>query len=296
MNGLGTVQGMSSVHWHERPSLRRPVAVLAFEGWNDAGDAASETVRWLSSRTDAEPIARIDAEEFFDFTVTRPELVRDDDGDRTIRWPDTEIWAATLDGDRDAIFVLGPEPHLRWQAWSELVLGLLDELDVSLTVLLGSLLADLPHTLPSRVSGTTDDSDLRRRLDLRSSNYEGPTGITGVLAETLPRRDRQSVSLWAAVPNYIGAPDPKAQLALVERTTRLLGLSFPVTDLEIAVASYERQLEQLLDDDPDLAAYIGDLEERAARLDGPDADGPNDLASTDPHELVQEVERFLRGD
>lgn len=290
---------MSSVRWHHRPSLNRPVAVLAFEGWNDAGDAASETVRWLITRTGAEPIARIEAEEFFDFTHTRPEIRSDDDGVRSIRWPDTEILAADLDGDRDVVFVVGPEPQLRWRTWCAALLDTLRELDVSMTLLLGALLADIPHTLPSRVSGTARDADLRRRLDLEPTRYEGPTGIVGVLADAADSAELTPVSLWAAVPNYIGAPDPKAQLALVERSTRILDLSFPVTDLQIAVASYERQLAELIGDDPDLATYVGDLEDRVALLDAADeSEEPPapDLAAIDPQRFVEDVERFLRGD
>lgn len=277
--------------------------VVAFEGWNDAGDAASETVRWLVARTGAEPVARIDSEEFFDFTATRPEIRADEDGRRRIHWPDAEILAAELDGDRDVVFVVGPEPQLRWRTWCAALIGILDELDVSLLVLLGSLLADIPHTLPSRVSGSTRDPELRDELDLERSTYEGPTGIVGVLAEAASDVDLTTISLWAAVPNYIGASDPKAQLALVERSTRLLDLSLPVTDLQIAVASYERQLTELIDDDPELATYIDELENRIALFDAmadsdetEDPSGSSELADMDPQEFVEDVERFLRGD
>lgn len=283
---------MSSLRWHRRPRLRRPVSVVAFEGWNDAGDAASETVRWLASNLDAEPIARIDAEEFFDFTETRPEIRTDDDGERVIDWPDTEIWSGRLDDDRDLLLVLGPEPQLRWRTYGGLVADLLEELDVERTVLLGSLLADLPHTIPSRVSGSTTDPEMRRRLDPSPSRYEGPTGIVGVLTALLRDRDLPSASLWAAVPNYIGAPDPKARLALVEHLLALLDVALPLTDLQIAAASYERQLAELIAEDPDLATYVADLEERASDPEQPSGD----LASTDPERLVEEVERFLRGD
>lgn len=294
---------MSPIRWSHRPTLRRPIAVTAFEGWNDAGDAASDTVRWLIDRTGAEPIARIDSEEFFDFTVTRPEIRSDDDGARSIRWPDTEVFAAELDGDRDVVFVIGAEPQLRWRTWCHALLGALDDLDVSLVVLLGSLLADIPHTVPSRVSGSARDPELRDDLDLERSTYEGPTGIVGVLADAAGNADLPTISLWAAVPNYIGASDPKAQLALVERSSRILDLSLPVTDLQIAVASYERQLMELVEDDPDLATYIGELENRIALLDAM-ADGEESgeqaadsgLADMDPQEFVEDVERFLRGD
>ena len=291
---------MSSLRWHHRPPLRRPVLVAAFEGWNDAGDAASGAARWLADRYGAELVATIEAEEFFDFTTTRPIVEIGGNGRRTITWPDTELWAATTDAGTDLVVLVGHEPHLRWRTYCEAVLEVATELDCSLLLTLGALLSDIPHTRPTSVSGTADDPALIERLDLAPSRYEGPTGIVGVLHATCNLVDQASASLWAAVPTYVsGAPSPKATLALVERAVSLLGLHLPTTDLQIAAAAYERQIDELVAADEDTASYVASLEEAA---DDPSAgdndDDDDDLGAlvADPAALVEEVERFLRGD
>lgn len=271
--------------------------MAAFEGWNDAGDAASGAARWLADRYGAELVAKIDAEEFFDFTTTRPIVSDDDDGRRVITWPDTEFWAATTAGGTDLVVMVGQEPHLRWQTYSRAVVEAARALECSLVVTLGALLSDVPHTRPTRVTGTADDPALVERLDLVRSDYEGPTGIVGVLHVACQEHDQPSASLWATVPSYVsGAPSPKATLALVERTLNLLGLDLPTTDLQIAAASYERQIDELVAGDDDTAAYVASLEDAAPEPDDEDDDDDNELAGTDPEALVEEVERFLRGD
>lgn len=280
--------------------------MAAFEGWNDAGDAASSSARWLADRFGAEKIGAIDSEEFFDFTTTRPLVSTDDEGTRTLTWPDTEIWSASTPGATDLVFLIGQEPHLRWRSYSKMVIEVAEALGASMVLTLGALLADLPHTYPTMITGTADDQALVERLDLTRSDYEGPTGIIGVLHDACRQAEIASASLWATVPSYVsGAPSPKATLALVERALTLLGLSLPTTDLEIAMADYERQIDHLVSSDDDTAAYVAGLEdaarERAERAedeadnDHTDDDGI-DLADTDPEALVEEVERFLRGD
>lgn len=287
--------GVSSFRWHHRPQLRRPVLVAAFEGWNDAGDAASGAARWLADRYGAELIATIEAEDFFDFTTTRPIVEVGSNGRRSITWPDTELWAATTDSGTDLVILVGHEPHLRWRTYCKAVLDAAAELDCSLLLTLGALLSDVPHTRPTAVSGTADDPALMERLDLTRSSYEGPTGIVGVLHASCNLVDQASASLWAAVPTYVsGAPSPKATLALVERSVALLGLNLPTTDLQVATAAYERQIDELVAADEDTAAYVAGLEEAAD--DDPTDDDSDVLATTDPSALVAEVERFLRGD
>ena len=184
-------------------SYNKPVLVVAFEGWNDAGDAASGAARWLADRHEAELVATLDAEEYFDFTATRPLIELDETGVRRLTWPDAEIWAATTDGPRDLVVLLGNEPHLRWRTFCREVLDLADALGCSLIVTLGALLSELPHTRPTVVSGTTEDPTLLDRLELTRSSYEGPTGILGVLHAQARADDRPSVSLWASVPTYV---------------------------------------------------------------------------------------------
>ena len=276
--------------------------MVAFEGWNDAGDAASGAARWLADRHEAELVATLDAEEYFDFTATRPLIELDETGVRRLTWPDPAVWAATTDGPRDLVVLLGNEPHLRWRTFCREVLDLADALGCSLIVTLGALLSELPHTRPTVVSGTTEDPTLLDRLELTRSSYEGPTGILGVLHAQARADDRPSVSLWASVPTYVStAPSPKATLALVERALRLLGLSVPTVDLQIASAAYERQIDELVSADEDTAAYVASLEEDADADDERNADARLDvsgdpLEDADPGDLVEQVERFLRGD
>jgi proteasome assembly chaperone (PAC2) family protein len=275
------------VRWRNRPPLDHPVLVAAFEGWNDAGDAASGAVRYLINRYDGEVVAEIDAEEFFDFTSTRPQAEIDDDGVRRIVWPTTKVYAATLPGDaRDALLLIGTEPQLRWRTFCEQVTGLARELGCRLVVVLGALVAEVPHSRPVPVVGTVSDPDLQSELGLQPSTYQGPTGVVGVLSAACREAGLPAASLWAAVPTYVPtAPSPKAVLALLERTAEVLGTWVPTTDLEIASAAYERQVTELVEEDDETSEYVSQLEERH------DAGGDDTGAA---RSLVEEVERFLR--
>ncbi|MCU1455536.1 MAG: hypothetical protein JWN46_3682 [Acidimicrobiales bacterium] len=287
---------MGALQWSFRPKLRRPVLLAAFEGWNDAGDASTTAARWLGDRLRARPFATIDCEEFFDFTTVRPTVELVDGETRRIRWPDTELAAATLErGDRDVVIAVGHEPQLRWRTFSAAVIEVAEALDVEMVVTLGALLAEVPHSRPTSVIGTADDPELVRELHLAPSSYEGPTGITGVLHAACRAADIPSVSLWAAVPTYVpSAPSPKAALALVERAAELLHLPIVTTDLEIAAAAYERQIDDLVSTDEDTAAYVARLEEEADEEDENEDDGRPPLDEAQSDVLVAEVERFLR--
>ncbi|MEY2432871.1 MAG: hypothetical protein QOC92_2596 [Acidimicrobiaceae bacterium] len=268
------------------PTLRQPVLVAAFEGWNDAGEAATFAARFLSERWDAKPFATIDPEEFFDFTSTRPLVQLDDDDQREIVWPTTTVSAASVpDADLDLIFVVGSEPQLKWRTFCSEIVEVAHEHGTRLVVTLGALLAEVPHSRPVSIVGTAYDPALVRRLGLTQSAYQGPTGIVGVLHDAFRQAGVPSASLWAAVPSYVpSAPSPKAALALVERITELLSVPVATTDLEIASASYERQIDSLIEDDDDTAAYVARLEQAADDMPDEDAHG----------DLIAEVERFLR--
>jgi proteasome assembly chaperone (PAC2) family protein len=265
------------------------VLVAAFEGWNDAGDAASGAVRYLIDRYDAELVADIDPEEFFDFTSARPQAEIDDDGVRRIVWPTTEVYAASLPGDAgDVLLMIGTEPQLKWRTFCAQVTGLATELGCRLAVILGALLAEVPHSRPVPVVGTVSDPALQAELGLRPSTYQGPTGVVGVLSAACREAGLPAASLWAAVPTYVPtAPSPKAVLALLEHTAEVLGTWVPTTDLEIASASYERQVTELVEEDDETSDYVSQLEQRH------DADGDED-GDGDARSLVEEVERFLR--
>jgi proteasome assembly chaperone (PAC2) family protein len=275
------------VRWHSRPALSEPVLIAAFEGWNDAGDAATTAARYLAERWEAEVIADIDPEEFYDFSSTRPQVRLDDVRLREVVWPTTDVFAASIPDCGDALILLGNEPQLRWRTYCQQVLDIAEECGVRMVVTLGALLAEVPHTRPTPVMGTAYEPDEIGGIELRPSGYEGPTGIVGVLHDAARQAGYRCASLWATVPSYVpGAPSPKAALALIERTTAILQTWVPTTDLEIASASYERQVSELVDADEETASYVDQLERR--HDEEPDAPLPT------VESLAEEVERFLR--
>jgi proteasome assembly chaperone (PAC2) family protein len=283
---------MAIIHWEQRPQLRRPVLVAAFEGWNDAGDAATLALRYLGQTWGARRFASLDPEEFFDFTATRPEVRLVDGITRAIEWPANELWAAPIPGTgRDVVLLQGVEPQLKWRTFCAAVLEVAEILNTELALTLGALLADVPHTRPVRVTGTAHDSELATSLGLQSSRYEGPTGITGVLHDACARTGIPSASLWATVPHYVHqVPSPKAALALVERSAALLGARVNPVELRAAAETYEREVSARVADDEDAAAYVTQLEEADDREQHTQTEGT--LPSADA--LAAEVERFLR--
>jgi predicted ATP-grasp superfamily ATP-dependent carboligase len=279
------------VRWEQHPELRRPVLIAAFGGWNDAGDAATLAVRYLAEVWSARRFATIDSEEFYDFTVTRPEVRLVDGMTRQIEWPMNELAAAAVPGSsRDAVLLRGVEPQLKWRTFSSALVGTARALGVQLVVTLGALLADVPHTRPVRVTGTAHEPDLAERLGLQRSNYEGPTGIVGVLHDACTQAGLPSASLWATVPHYVHqVPSPKAALALVERSAALVGGRVNPVELQAAADTYVREVSDRVADDEDASAYVAQLE----RADDDDAlqDAAADVSGTD---LAAEVERFLK--
>jgi proteasome assembly chaperone (PAC2) family protein len=282
---------MEYVRWQDRPQLRRPVLLAAFEGWNDAADAASTAVRFLRDQWLARPFATIDHEDFYDFTATRPRVRLVEGITRRIEWPETEFsWAALPGASRDVVVMLGHEPQLKWRTFTDQVVALAKDLGVELIVILGALLADVAHTRPVRVTGTAADAELVRRLKLGRSTYEGPTGIVGVLHDAFSKARLPSASLWAAVPHYVAStPSPKASLALVERATELLSTKVDLTDLRITSADYERQVNEVVAADEDVVAYVQRLEASADE----DDEAP-DMEMVRGDILAAELERFLR--
>lgn len=281
---------MSYVRWQHRPELRRPVLVAAFEGWNDAGEAATTALRWLEGTTDAAQFASIDPEDFYDFTVARPQVRLDAAMTRRIEWPEPVVSSAHLPrADRDMITVVGIEPALKWRSFAQTVLELVDTMQVEMVLTLGALLADVPHTRPVRITGTATDPGLIADFGFTRSRYEGPTGIVGVLMDACAHAGVKSASLWATTPHYLReTQSPKAALALIERLNELVPLGLDTTELEIASAAYERQVNDMLAGEDDVADYVRRLEE--------DDDETDDDVFTIPHPdaIAAEVERFLR--
>jgi len=274
--------------WDRRPALHQPVMIVAFEGWNDAGEAATQAVEDLIAQWHGQRFAAVDPEEFYDFTTTRPEQ-RTIDGHRQIVWPGNVMYAARAGTALDVVLVRGVEPQLRWRAFANEVANVASELRARLVLSLGALLAEVPHSRPCPVFGTSDDPHVLDALSLEPSTYEGDTGIVGVLLEECRRRGINSASLWAAVPSYISAaPSPKAALALVERVGQLLGVAVSREALAAPSAEYEAEISMLVAEDPDTLNYVQHLEHQA------DGQGADDDVVEPPDGLVAEVERFLR--
>jgi proteasome assembly chaperone (PAC2) family protein len=272
-----------------RPSLRRPVLVAAFRGWNDGAQGASLATSFLAQSWEARRFADIDPEEFFDFQATRPHVALEDGLTRRIDWPETVFYHGEIPGlDRDAVLTLGIEPNLRWRTFSDEMVELARDLGVELVVTLGALLADVPHTRPAPVTGSASDPKLVEELGLASSRYEGPTGIVGVIHDACRRAEVPSASLWAAVPHYASlAASPKAALALCTRLADLLDTEFELDDLERASAAYEAQVSEAVAADEETEAYVRQLEERRDAL-GDALDVPSGET------LAAELTRFLR--
>ncbi len=284
---------MDVVHIHQRPpTLRRPVLLAAFRGWNDAGEAASGAVGVLGDALDATAFAEVDAEDFFDFQATRPTVGIVDGGSRRIEWPENRFsWAGLPGTDHSAVLLDGTEPNLRWRTFATGVVDLALDLGVELVVTLGALQVDVPHTRPVPVTGSASDPRLAGRLGLRSSTYEGPTGITGVLHHAFVVAGLDTVSLWAGVPHYLsGTPFLAAALALSDRVVHLLGADVSLDGLARDAAAQADDIKALVAEDEDLAEYVADLEQRAVvaqREEGLPAAVSGD-------ELAAELERFLR--
>jgi proteasome assembly chaperone (PAC2) family protein len=283
---------MQPLIWEHRPDgLRAPALVCAFTGWNDAGDAASSALSFVGASLGASRFAQIDPEEFYDFQTVRPKVKTGPAGVREIIWPTVEVFVARVPrAPRDLVLLGGPEPSTRWRSFTTLILDLAEALGVQLVCSLGALLADVPHSLPTPVSGGASDPDVAERLGLHGTGYEGPTGIVGVLSAACTERGIPSASLWASVPHYVAAaPNPKAALALVRKLEGLVGVSVDASELETAASDYERQVGLAVQSDPDVQAFVERLEQLAADEAGEET--PPDISGD---LLAREFQRFLR--
>jgi predicted ATP-grasp superfamily ATP-dependent carboligase len=282
---------MQPLIWDRRPDgLRAPAMVCAFQGWNDAGDAASSAVSFLASALKARRFARIDSEEFYDFQANRPCVRFADGGKREIVWPSVEVFEAPAPrAPRDLVLVQGVEPSMRWRSFSANLIDLAEALGVQVVVSLGALLGDVPHTRPVAITGHASDPALVERLGMQASTYEGPTGIVGILHSACTEAGMPSASLWAGVPHYVAAAaNPKAALALIRRVEGLIGVSVDVSELESAAADYERQVDRAVQSDPDILSFVEGLEQRAESEER----SPEEVPSGDI--LAREFQRFLR--
>jgi len=246
-----------------RPALADPTLLLAFEGWNDAGEAASLAARYLADELCSEALAELDPDDFFDFTVQRPHVRIDEGGARAIEWPSLEFRVGALREGRDVVIGVGPEPHLRWREYGDLVVGYAAELGVRRVVLLGAYLADVVYSRPVALSGFASNPEWLGDLAVTASRYEGPTGIVGVLGGRFEDDGLDVVSLWAGLPHYINAtPNPRGALALLQALAACLELKLDEAPLMAQAAEYERRTSELVASDPELAEYVRELKRR----------------------------------
>lgn len=274
------------------PQLRRPILLAAFEGWNDAGDAASNAVEHLALIWDADPLIEIDSDEYYDFQVNRPTVKQIDGVTRRIDWPTTSLsYCRPAGADRDIVLIRGIEPNMRWRGFCAEIVDVAQRLEVETTVMLGSLLADTPHTRPVPVTGAAYSSESAAQYNLAESRYEGPTGITGVLQDMFVQAGFPAVSFWAAVPHYVSTPpNPKATVALLNRVEEVLDIEVPLGALPEQAEEWEQAITEMTEDDEEIAEYVRGLEERGdAEVDTDDV-----LAKIDGDALAAEFERYLK--
>jgi proteasome assembly chaperone (PAC2) family protein len=279
---------------HQIPALRTPVMVIAFSGWNDAGEAATGAAShllgsWVDSKNDVVPelIAEVDVEEFYDFQVNRPTVCIDESSIRSLTWPGTQVFGLrTQELDHDFVVIRGIEPSMKWKTFAADILDLADDLEVDMVITLGSMLADTPHTRPIAVSGSGAHPEIAQRLGVEISKYEGPTGILGVIQDACVRRGIDAVSMWAAIPHYAsGSPSPKATLALINALEDFLEISLPQGDLHNQSHDWEVEVSEMAKEDSDVAEYVKALEESKDAAELPEVSGES---------IARELERFLR--
>lgn len=277
---------MDRIIWTDRPRLREPAALVAFEGWGDAGSASTLAARHLIEAGKAAVFASIDGEDYLDYQVQRPLIELDEHGIRSVRWPAVEFYALQIPAtSRDLVVVVGPEPNVRWKAFINDLLTVIEEAAVSEAVTLGAFAGQVPHTLPVPLVGSGPDQAAIEQHHLFPSGYEGPTGIVGVINQALAAARIPVLSIWAAVPHYLSAQDyPPAAVALAEKVLEVLGLPFDLGSARRESDEFQAQLDQALDD-PELRSYVEELE----------AESSDSWEGSSGSQLVEEIERFLRG-
>jgi predicted ATP-grasp superfamily ATP-dependent carboligase len=285
---------MDHIEWRERPQLRSPALICAFKGWNDAGEAASAALGFLIESFDAQEVARIDPEDFYDFTAVRPTVRMSEGRSRVIEWPANTLHAATIPGtDHDLLMFQGVEPSLRWKTFTNTVVDMAHQLGATTVVTLGALLADVPHTRDIPMTGICSDADMVERLGFQQSTYEGPTGMVGVLHHAFTEAGVPSVSLWASVPHYVAAaPNPKAALALIRSFEGVAGIAVDASDLEQSADEYQRQVDAAVATDPDVKSFVERLEQTLDEVSDELSPDPDQLPSADS--IARDFQRFLR--
>jgi proteasome assembly chaperone (PAC2) family protein len=283
---------VDSLIWEsDVPQLRSPMLICSFRGWNDAASSSSRALASVAESLDAELAAQIDPEEFFDFQTTRPTITLKEGQARSIEWPQNNLYTARVpSADRDLVLFDGTEPNLRWRTFSEGIATAADALGTEMVITMGALVAEVSHTLPVPITGLASSEELVEELDLERSNYEGPTGIVGVVHDCCRQLGMTSASLWAAVPHYVAAvPNPKAALALIRRLEGLTGIAVDASELEAETESYEEQIGRAVAANPEIKELVERIEAEQVEQLG---DEGADLPSADT--IARDFQHFLR--
>jgi proteasome assembly chaperone (PAC2) family protein len=283
---------VDSLIWEsDVPQLRSPMLICSFRGWNDAASSSSRALASVAESLDAELVAQIDPEEFFDFQTTRPTITLKEGQARHIEWPQNNLYTARVPAaDRDLVLFDGTEPNLRWRTFSEGIATAADALGAEMVITMGALVAEVSHTLPVPITGLASSEELVEELDLERSNYEGPTGIVGVVHDCCRQLGMTSASLWAAVPHYVAAvPNPKAALALIRRLEGLTGIAVDASELELETESYEEQIGRAVAANPEIKELVERIEAEQVEQLG---DEGTELPSADT--IARDFQHFLR--
>lgn len=284
--------------------LNGRLLVVAFEGWNDAGEASSGAVRMLKDLIDTKTIMTVDSEQFFDFQFNRPVVAQDEDGRRRLTWPEVTMFGPAASGDErvgladdaelnvsgsnvgNVYLLLGTEPSRNWKSFTAEIIDAALAADISTIVFLGAMLADVPHTRPISIFVTSENADVRAELGVERSSYEGPVGILNVIGEAAEAVGISTLSIWASVPHYVhNAPSPKAMLALIDKLEEIIDVVIPRGDLVDEAAAWQTGIDALAGEDEDMAAYIHQLEQARDTVDSPEASG---------EAIANEFEKYLR--
>ncbi len=280
------------------PELDRPNVIAAFSGWNDAGHSATTAVRYLIDSWKAPQFAKIDAEEYFSFTDTRPTVRIVDGSQRELVWPKNEFYYHTGD-DRTpaAVLMIGTEPNLKWRSYCSEIVRLARSVGAQRLVTLGSLVTDAVHTRPVPLTGFSSDDGVQAKLVARSitrSSYEGPTGVVGVLHDACQRAELPTASVWAATPYYLGGtPNPKTALGLLDALDDALSLRLNLSEMRVVADEFERQVSMAVRDNSEIQQQIHALEERYdAAGGGQTPQQPTEFPPTS--DIIAGLETFLR--
>ena len=284
---------MDDLKIHETLEVKLPTMVVAFAGWPDAAEAATRALRYMARRLPAKKFAEIDPEQFFDFTIVRPQTRINRRGERVIRWPSNEFFYWTgEDGSNGLLIFIGTEPSLRWRTFSNLLVDVAQRFGVSLVVSIGALLDAIPHTRDPKVTGRATSEEMRQKVEwlgIQGSGYQGPTGIHTAFWDALNERDIEHASIWGHSPHYVqSSPNPKVSYALLTRLKSLVDFDVDLAELHLAGEAFEEEINKVVAKEQELSTYVARLEQRYDTSVEPTGEIPN------PEDMVQELEDFLK--